>query len=63
MNRAAGLLLLPATWLLRSWAPDLANGADAGDWLIFGALVVPATVAAAIFVRQFLRGLIAAGSR
>lgn len=47
---AGVLLLIPVASLLIGWAPIFSNGSDAGDWLIFGALVVPALAAASVLL-------------
>lgn len=47
---AASMLLLPAAWLVVSWAPILAGDPGARDWLIVVSLTVPASIAAAIYL-------------
>jgi len=54
---AAGILLVPVTWLVQSWAPILVDGASPGDLLIVTALVAPAAIAASVLLGQFVGGL------
>jgi hypothetical protein len=47
---AAVLLLIPVVWLVGSWAPILSNEPQPRDWLIVASLVVPASLAAVLFL-------------
>jgi len=51
------LLVAPVAWLSNSWAPILFDGARLGDWAVFAALVVPALVSTAIFLRTLVVSL------
>jgi hypothetical protein len=52
---AAGMILSPVSWLALSWAPILSERPAPGDWLIVSALVLPAMLAATIYLTRFVR--------